>query len=281
MHFGKKLILGGAQIGQEYGLVRKTSFEKVSGVQDLLTKTWAVGFEAIDTARTYGNSEKILGSLQWGGELHTKLDEYDNPLVSLGKSLEELGRDSVDLLYICHDATRVADVSREYWRPKFSELRGSSVAFGAAVYTDQLESPVLQLEEIEVIQVPFNILSPASISEKIKDYKMRGNKIYARSVFAQGTLFGATTEASGSSLRQALTAFGRVCRQVEIEPPELAFRWALGHSITDGLVLGVSRLDEVDSVSQWLETGPLEQPTLDYVEKCLEPYRHDIDPRNF
>lgn len=281
MLFGKKLILGGAQIGQDYGLVRKTSFEKGSGVQDLLTRTRAVGFEAIDTARTYGNSEKILGSLHWDGELHTKLDEHDNPLNSLSRSLVDLGRESVDLLYICHDASRVNDVSRQHWRAKFSELRASSFAFGAAVYTDQLESPILQFEEVEVIQVPFNILSPAAVSGKLGDYKLRGNKIYARSIFAQGFLFGVTTEVPDSNLSQALAAFNQLCREVEIDPPELAFRWVLGHPITDGLVLGVSRLEEVDSVSQWLEMGPLEHGTFDYVEKCLEPYRHDIDLRKF
>ena len=281
MHLGKKLILGGAQIGQEYGMVRRTSFAELTGVKHLLARTRELGFDAIDTARTYGDSERILGSVHWDGELHTKLDEYDYPSASLSKSLKELGRKSVDLLYVCHDASRLTDVSREYWRDQFSQLRGSYRALGAAVYTDQLESPILNMEEVEVIQVPFNVLSPASVSEKLTAQKTRGKSIYARSVFAQGFLFGIRAEFPDSRVSEALTALRLVCGEVEIDPPELAFRWALSHTLTDGIILGVSLLEELDSVAQWLEMGPLAHETYDYVERRLEPFRHDIDLRTF
>lgn len=281
MHCCKKLILGGAQIGQDYGLVRKTSFETADGVQDLLTKTWNLGFDAIDTARTYGNSESIVGSLRWSGEIHTKLDEFVHPSDSLKRSLEELGRESTDLLYVCHDASRIIDVSEPYWAHTFSQLRANSRAFGAAVYTDQLDTAVLGFEEVQVIQVPFNILTPASVSERLKAYKSVGKRIYARSIFAQGLLFRAVSKHQVSSLRQALAVFNRVCREVDLYPPELAFRWALRDSVSDGLVLGFSKFEEVSFVSQWLESGPLDSETFDYVEESLGPYRYDIDLRSF
>lgn len=271
--------MGGAQIGQKYGLVRRTSFADGKGIQALLDAAKSCGFSAIDTARTYGHSEEFLGRHSWDGQIHTKLDEYVQPSLSLSKSLEALRRESVDLLYVCHDASRVSNTSYDYWEPQFESLRERTRSFGAAVYSDQLDFPLLEFAEIQSIQIPFNIFSPSEIREKVRGWKMSGKKVYARSIFAQGLLIEVSKEIARYDLAHSISAFHEVAKKLHINPPELAFRWVLSYPDIEGLIMGISHSEEIGSVSRWFEAGPLLEEDYSFVEAALEPFRCDIDLR--
>ncbi len=275
----KALIMGGAQIGQDYGLIRPTSFADGEGVQQLFDLAQVAGFGAIDTARTYGNSEQLIGSHSWAGLIHTKLDERDAPEKSLEASLDALGREEVDLLYVCHDASRVADCSYGRWRKHFENLRARSRTFGAAIYADQFDFPLLEFDEIQVIQIPFNILSPQMIRDRVDEWKLAGKTVNARSIFAQGLLVESSARRFSPELMGPIRALHSVATHLEISPAELAFRWTLNYPDIDGVVLGIAQLDEADAVSSWLDKGLLPEDHFAFVESELEPFRHDIDLR--
>ena len=275
----KKLILGGAQIGQQYGLVQGTSFSGGDGIQELLDNADLVGFSAIDTARTYGESEALIGESSWRGELHTKLNEYLEPVLSLANSLEALGRENVDLLYLCHDPSRVVDKSYKYWGPKLEQLAEGSRAFGVAIYSDQLDFPLLDYPGIETIQIPFNILSAGKTRAKVRELKISGKTVNARSVLAQGVLSGESNLAISPDFETSVNAFQEVSRILGLNPLELAFRWALSYPELDGIVLGVGRLRELDSIVRWAKAGPLARDEFTFVETFLHDFRCDIDLR--
>ena len=279
MHFGKKLILGGAQIGQEYGLVRSSSFSTDERIQELFDSAAAAGFTAVDTARTYGRSENLIGAHAWGGQVHTKLDEYTTPRTSIEASLDALGVDRVDLLYLCHDATRVRDVSHEYWGPELEGLASVTLEFGVAVYPDQLAFPLLDFAGIQVIQVPFNILSSAGTRTRVREWDRVGKKVIARSIFAQGYLLNSSVRTSNSKIARSISAFHKVSRALGMDSAELAFRWALSHPVIDGIILGIGALDELESVSHWMAEGPLRPEEFLFAESSLEASRSDIDLR--
>ena len=275
----KKIILGGAQIGQEYGLVRKSSFSHGDGVQGLLDEAERAGFMALDTARTYGRSEEIIGGLEWKGEIHTKLDEYSDPEASLSQSLEALSRDSIEVLYVCHDVSRVSETSHEYWAPLFERLRTGAQSFGVAVYPEQIGSELLDLPEISVIQIPFNVLSPMHLRDKVAEWHKAGQAVFVRSVFAQGVLLRRDGEHLSPGLAEVISTFHDVAEKVSLDPAELALRWCLSIDDIDGIVLGVSQLDEVQSIAHWLGRGPLSVDEHSIVEEALEGQRRDIDLR--
>lgn len=275
------LILGGAQIGQEYGLIRPTRFSTNAGIQELFDSAAAAGFVAIDTARTYGQSENLIGAHFWTGDVHTKLDEYTTPRNSLDVSLNALGVDRVDLLYLCHDATRVREKSYKYWGPQLKALESGAQKFGVAVYADQLAFPLLTFSEIEVIQVPFNILSSSVTRAKVQEWHAGGKKVNARSVFAQGYLLSTSAGRSNKRVVDSIGAFREVCRTLGMKPAELAFRWALSYPDLDGIILGIGALDEIHSVSHWMAEGPLRKEEFAFVESSLEAARLDIDLRKF
>lgn len=275
----KALIMGGAQFGQDYGLIRPTSFADGEGIQQLFDVAQVAGFVAIDTARTYGNSEQLIGSHSWAGLIHTKLDERDAPEKSLEASLSALGREDVDLLYVCHDASRVADSSYGRWRKHFENLHERSRTFGAAIYADQFDFPLLEFDEIQVMQIPFNILSPQMIRDRVDEWKLAGKTVNARSIFAQGLLLESSARMFRPEFMKPIRALHSVATDLEISPAELAFRWILNYPNIDGVVLGFSQLNEVGAVSSWLHKGPLLPHEIAFVESELEPFRHDIDLR--
>lgn len=271
--------MGGAQIGQDYGLIRPTSFADGAGVQQLFDLAQVAGFVAIDTARTYGNSEQLIGSHSWAGLIHTKLDERDAPGKSLEASLDALRREEVDLLYVCHDASRVADSSYGRWRKHFEDLREHSRTFGAAIYADQFDFPLLEFDEIQAIQIPFNILSPEMIRDRVSEWRLSGKTVNARSIFAQGLLVESSTRNLSPEFMRPIRALHSVATNLEISPAELAFRWILSYPEIDGVVLGIAQLEEVDAVSSWLDKGPMPEDEFAFVESELESLRHDIDLR--
>jgi aryl-alcohol dehydrogenase-like predicted oxidoreductase len=279
MRPSKKLILGGAQIGQKYGSIRQSSFSQGQNLQKLFDLAKSAGFTAIDTARTYGKSEELLGQHSWDGELHTKLDERDCPRISLSNSLDALRVDSVDLLYVCHDASRVSNTSYDYWGPELEKLRTRSREIGAAIYPEQLDFPLLDFAEIQTIQIPFNVLSPLVSRKKVSEWKTSGKTINARSIFAQGFLVANSHQNATSEVARSVSAFQDVAQSLQIDPAELAFRWALTHPELDGIVLGIAQLGELELVASWSEAGPLPEEEFVFVEDRLSEFRQDIDLR--
>jgi len=277
----KKLILGGAQIGQEYGLVRNSSFYDGQGVQVLLREAEQVGFEAIDTARTYGRSEEIIGRFAWRGEIHSKLDEFSVPKLSLSESLDALGRNSIDLLYLCHDAARVSDTSHEYWDSRLTELRHGADSFGVAIYPEQMDFDLIAFPEIQTVQIPFNILSPRRVRERVAQWHSAGKKVIARSVFAQGLLLQRIPQNTRQDLTATIDFLHNLAEELALDPAELALRWCLSSDDIDGIVVGVSEVEELESIAYWLGNGPLPDDEYSFIEGSLEGHKRHIDLRGF
>ena len=275
----KKLILGGAQIGQEYGLVRNSSFYDGQGVQVLLREAEQVGFEAIDTARTYGRSEEIIGRFAWRGEIHSKLDEFSVPKLSLSESLDALGRNSIDLLYLCHDAARVSDTSHEYWDSRLTELRHGADSFGVAIYPEQMDFDLIAFPEIQTVQIPFNILSPRRVRERVAQWHSAGKKVIARSVFAQGLLLQRIPQNTRQDLTATIDFLHNLAEELALDPAELALRWCLSSDDIDGIVVGVSEVEELESIAYWLGNGPLPDDEYSFIEGSLEGHTRHIDLR--
>jgi aryl-alcohol dehydrogenase-like predicted oxidoreductase len=216
----------------------------------------------------------------WSGEIHTKLDESISPWKSLEKSLECLEREAVSLLYVCHDATRISDPSKNFWGPVFEDLKPFSKSFGLALYADQLCFDMISFDEISVVQAPFNILSSCELENRLGEIRQAGKRIYVRSIYSQGALLVPPARISNSEVREAVGAFHLASLEIGVSRDELAFRWAYFHPFVDGLVLGVSSLSEINRVGAWIAAGPLSADELSYTERALDNNRIDIDLRS-
>ena len=93
-----RLTLGTAQLGFSYGVANRSGAPSQKEVQKMLETAAAAGVNCLDTARGYGDSEKVLGEALRATGLHehfqmvTKIDPglpVDLPRVEAKKALRE------------------------------------------------------------------------------------------------------------------------------------------------------------------------------------------------
>ena len=61
-----KLVLGAAQFGMNYGVVNSSGICSKTDLKKILDFSFSSGIKEIDTAISYGESEKISVQREWG-----------------------------------------------------------------------------------------------------------------------------------------------------------------------------------------------------------------------
>jgi len=270
-----KFILGGAQFGVDYGIANTSGQVKKEEVGRILDAAIKAGVSSVDTARAYGNSEEMIGvALLESSNLSrlkviTKIPElqgFSSETVSsdvlnqtidnhVAMSLKSLKTDCLDAILL-HRAAYLHSWNGTVWsRLKAHRQKGSVKRLGVSVQnTDEL---LLALEDtdVEVIQLPFNILDwrwDKAIPKILEVKSKRKLEIHARSVFLQGLLL--TDDASlwekahitnSSEITGWLTQTKEYCNCSSLR--ELCLKYVASLNWVDGIVVGV------DSLSQFSE----------------------------
>ena len=275
----KEFVLGGAQIGQSYGKPMPGPADDEGNSRSLLGDAWNGGFTSVDTARVYGRSESWIGQLEWRGKVYTKLDPTADPLTSLEASLRTLNRASVEGLLLCHDSRSLRRYSKNSWLRHIDSMKNRVGRFGLSLYQDQFDQPLQAIKELEIIQIPFNVLSEGPSQRHVESWQENGKLIYARSIFAQGLLLDGPASVKDQDFLRALKNLKGVCRELNLSAGELALRWALGKTFIHGLIVGASTGLEVQQIMSWAEHGPLGTTEVEVIDKLMAEFRRPFDMR--
>lgn len=193
-----KLVVGFAQLGMNYGLFNnnKISFKEFKKIEKLVLKS-KINF--IDTATSYGDSEKIIGNSRLKN-LHIitkiKLPNKKNIIVKdwllkeISKSLSKL---KIKKIYgvLIHD---YKDLLGKYGKNYLLSLRGLKKKkiikkIGISIYDSKELEKIWKFWRPDLIQVPFNPLDNRILDSGwiniLKKFKV---KIFVRSIFLQGLL---------------------------------------------------------------------------------------------
>ncbi|MCR4324845.1 MAG: aldo/keto reductase [Candidatus Curtissbacteria bacterium] len=192
--------LGCAQFGQQYGIANKNQVS-TNTTKCILNAALDRGINFFDTASSYGGSEKIIGEVLGRRNviIATKLTAFKSKdsskeiLDSLKTSLGRLHRKHLDIIYI-HDFEGFfanpdifLDILYDY------KKRGLIRYIGISLYDPGDVDRALKYDEIDVYQIPHNILSRDFESQgKMKLLQKKGKLIVQRSVFLQGVLLMST-----------------------------------------------------------------------------------------
>ncbi len=205
----KKLVLGTAQLGLDYGIAN-TKGKPSPAVAESIVKTAIVnGARFIDTARAYGDSEEILGNILktgWQGRARiiTKLSPTINESLeggalnidafvdtSIYQSCTALQTQVLDVLML-HRASQILICGGRVWSRLLSHKEhGLIKSLGVSVQTPEELEQVLTIPEVEIIQLPYNVLDwrwDSVIPEIIAQKQKRDLKIHVRSTLLQGLL---------------------------------------------------------------------------------------------
>lgn len=196
-----KLALGTVQFGIDYGVNSTEGKVEPKEVENILHYARSKGIDLLDTAPAYGNSEKILGQVGAKNiKVVTKtrhfnsLEINDSDVNLLNNdfyhSLKHLKQDSVYGVLV-HNADDLLKSGSEKLFKQLQELKQAEkiVKIGVSVYDHNQLQAILDNFDIDLVQLPFNILDRRLIdSGMLPMLKNKGIEVHARSIFLQGLL---------------------------------------------------------------------------------------------
>ncbi len=195
----KKLALGTAQFGLKYGVANKNGQINSLDVKKILKLAKKSNIKLIDTAITYGNSEKIIGNLGIKEfNIVSKLpavpknctDIESWVALSVNSSLSRLGIPSLYALLVHRSDDLFGDIGRNLLIAlQKVKSKGLVKKIGISIY-DPLECEnIMRFARIDIVQAPLNILDQRLvISGLLSKLYSEEIEIHTRSVFLQGLL---------------------------------------------------------------------------------------------
>ncbi|MFQ5638720.1 MAG: aldo/keto reductase [bacterium] len=288
-----KVGFGTAQIGMPYGINNKNGQPSPHESREILEYALENGVSAFDTSPEYGTGEEILGEVL-SSHPETVLISKVPPTEPFSKNgtllnhvdyaieltLNRVRRLKLDI-YLFH---RFDDLFRDdhvllkhllQWRQQ-----GVVQKIGVSVYTPQEAERALQLSEIEVLQIPFNLLDKRWLANGILTRASQRNVlVLARSVFLQGLLFKRDSPDFLNGFYPYQKKILEICRAANLSLAELALRYVLSFEELTSVILGMENLTQVQENLKMAKKGGLPLEILNQIKALGTAPRLIIDPR--
>jgi len=196
-----KIALGTVQFGINYGVNSTTGQVQPDEVRKILTYARTQNITLLDTASSYGDSEKVLGNVGIKNfSIVTKTRHFAQTVINdksagllvadLNQSLQLLKQKSVYSLLV-HNADDLLKPGASKIISQLQDLKEQGIIskIGVSIYTsDQLQS-VMDKMDIDLVQLPVNILDRRLFDTgMLKKLFCQGVEVHARSIFLQGLL---------------------------------------------------------------------------------------------
>ena len=260
-----KLGLGTVQFGLDYGLSTGEGRVPSNEVTYILNYASDKRIDMLDTAPSYGESEKDLGSNSINNfKIVTKTQNIAAPKVSSSdvklidkifmKSLKNLNINSAYGLLV-HDVRDLLKFGSEKLYGLLTNLKKEQKIrkLGVSIYDKgQLES-ILDLYDIDLVQLPLNILDRRLIdSDILTRLKNRGVEIHVRSVFLQGLLLMPKNQIPDKFVRWEKTwnIWHEWLADNEISALEASLRYAVAFPEVSKVLVGVESLNQLKEISR-------------------------------
>jgi aryl-alcohol dehydrogenase-like predicted oxidoreductase len=194
-----KLALGTAQFGLNYGIANSSGKINLLEATKIISIAKKANIDLVDTAISYGSSEKILGDI---GILDFKCVSKLPPILSnnedlnrwveemVKKSLFRMGVKSLYGLLVHRSQDLLADSGIKLINALNQiKERGLVKKIGISIYDPSEIENVIDLLKIDIIQAPLNIIDRRlEKSGWLKKLHSKNIEIHTRSTFLQGLL---------------------------------------------------------------------------------------------
>lgn len=195
----KDLILGSAQFGGSNGFNPKKSSISIDEIVKIIDKAKDFNINTIDTAKNYGNAEKILGD--YGVNKFNVITKLTIPEISddaiddwiLNQCVNSKEKLKLDNLYgvLVHNCRNLSQKTRELVYIKLLHLKqvGLINKIGVSIYDPSELEKIEMIDHLDLVQAPINVLDRRlENSGWLKKLHLANIEIHARSVFLQGLL---------------------------------------------------------------------------------------------
>lgn len=267
-----KLGIGTVQFGLDYGISNKEGRTPENEVVEILRTAPQYGISVIDTAALYGTSEEVLGRTlptDHKFEIITKTPGFSKKEIAKDnisfleetfyESLKRLNQRSIYGLLV-HNADDILTKNGYLLVDKMNKLKEEGLVkkIGVSVYTAEQINRILERYQIDLIQLPVNVLDQRLIlSGHLLELKKAKVEVHARSIFLQGLLLLNPEELSNyfDSIKTHLNGYHEFIKQQGLSPVQAAIGFVMGLKDVDAVIFGVNNLQQLKEVCT--NMGPL------------------------
>ena len=304
------VVLGAVAFGKPKPTTRDHPLSGDESCNELLTAFHTAGGRELDTSRVYqnGNCEEVIGRVPAGAAIRVDTKYHPalegGPIQQLEQSLRALQRDSVSIYYIHMPSTEIpledtlAEIDQCHTAGQFEEFGLSNFPAWQVVEIAQYcqaQGYVLP----SVYQGVYNALNRTAEYEPVPVLRNYGIKYYTHGSLASGFLTGKYQRgidpvkgvdrfAQSRRIEQyqerylhrdemfdALDAITTAAEVAGLTTLEAAIRWTQHHSAVDGtlgdaVLIGVSRLEQLEPVMAASTKGPLPMTVVEAFEQANE-----------
>ncbi len=254
-----KIALGTAQFGMSYGLSdHKSGPFSLGEVEDILDTARKNNIKTIDTAISYGESETLLGKA--GVEDFNVISKI--PTIPLSGNMEAWIRESVLSslkrlnikrlsTLLLHDPSQILSDNGFRILETLRRIKdlGLINRIGISSYSLEEVMQIVKIFDIDVVQIPINILDGRIKSQELRDLSKQGIEIHARSVFLQGLLLNPFNLDNRFDLwKKELGLFWEWCESNELLPIEACIGHVNNINEIDKIIIGIDSLDHLREI---------------------------------
>lgn len=259
-----KVILGTAQFGLDYGINNLNGKPSDFTVKQILDFAYDNNIRYLDTAEAYGDSQSRIGKY-----LENSINKF-NIITKFSPSVNDLPEDMIQRVlnnlkilnteslycYMFHsfnDFCSYFESNRE--KIGYLKERNYIKKVGVSIYTNDELEKVLAYGNVDLIQLPFNLLDNDNLrGPLLKKARLMNIEVHSRSVFLQGLFFRDLNKLRGnlSPLKKYIEMLQLITLKHNISMGDLALNYACENNNIDKVLIGVENLNQLESNIQSL-----------------------------
>ena len=247
-----KLAIGTAQFGMSYGISNKNGQAHQDDITDILDLAWANKINTLDTAKSYGTSEKAIGSylqkhVENSWKIITKISDFNESItIQLLNSMKKLSVRPTSLL-----AHSVDLFLNEKFQSELIEARDNQLIkkTGVSLYSeDEIHQILESTFKPDVIQLPMNILDTRIYHQGLLGNLFeKGIEIHVRSAFLQGLFYLSKIDLEHrfEDVIPCLEKLKSISGAAGLALPELSLLWLVNLKEITKVIIGVDNVDQL------------------------------------
>lgn len=254
----KKLILGTVQMGLPYGINNSLGKISLENSIEILEYAYESGIEILDSAKAYGNVHEVIGAFHAKNptkkfKVITKLPHEINIDIEqkVDSYLNDMKVNQLHALLFHSFSSYSSNIDKFHVLRKLkSDKKINNI--GVSVYTNEEVESVILNDEIDIIQLPFNLLDNINLrGEILEKIKASGKTVHIRSAFLQGLFFKDTEEQNEivQKLKSELNLLSEISKRDKASIAEMALSYCCQQTTIDNVVIGIDSLNQlVDNI---------------------------------
>jgi aryl-alcohol dehydrogenase-like predicted oxidoreductase len=289
-----KLIIGTANFGLEYGIANKRRLSREE-VFSILEYASSQGIRGVDTAKVYGDAEKVIGEFfKEYGKVFNVITKLPKKEYKTTKDVEDEVFESMkdmNIEYIDFILLHSYETYKFYGKliiPVLQSLCSDRIIgrYGVSVYhPEEVEDITGAVKDNFAIEFPLNLFDQRFLGRDIiHKLKSDGGFLFARSIFLQGLFFLDDKRLNGNfaKVKDKIGKIREISEKYNIKPECISLLFAAEKSWIDGVVIGIDSRKQLVANMECFSDGNLKkykliEPLLAdmavYDEEIILPYR--------